>query len=544
MSMPVQEVSPTPAKDFFISYNREDSLSAEWTASRLREAGFTTVLQAWDCPPDESFVLDMQKAAKSAWRTLVLLSPSFLASLNPAEWAEFARDSAGRGNKIVLVKVRPCQIEGMLGRMIDVASLDNATAGKALLNGIREGIQPLAGGAAASVKVRITRFDTDITMTEGGAIVLTIDVAAAGVTVFVDLQQQDFVFESDRGAKLDDDHFRFHFPVPGKFKRRLKMFAKVLHNGTVGITCHACGDSLLRESKVILVSEAPLPVKWFHYGVSAIRSHPVITITVALLLATGWGAYRIIVVASDEERRAIVLQAWRFRPTDYFPSGQKRQEWNDSFENKEWTDASWHSRLTEWRPPLIIKNGGFAVTKRDLVDASFYDFDALFMLTLVKGTASWAFRVRPQDPSSDIMRSRGYRFTLSENAGYIRLHGVRCEHLGDMANCVPLWSASSGDSKASCEPNSTFQISARAKDLTFKFAPTIARYAEQPSRDRGQPSCRKAEEMGTFTFRDNSSWPKPFSPFGGVAFLDAQVIQRVQVLQLGELSGTTPSLDK
>jgi hypothetical protein len=35
-------------KDFFISYNSADKGWAEWIAWQLEEAGYTTILQAWD----------------------------------------------------------------------------------------------------------------------------------------------------------------------------------------------------------------------------------------------------------------------------------------------------------------------------------------------------------------------------------------------------------------------------------------------------------------------------------------------------------------
>lgn len=38
-------------KDFFISYNSADRTWAEWIAWQLEEAGYTTVLQAWDFRP-------------------------------------------------------------------------------------------------------------------------------------------------------------------------------------------------------------------------------------------------------------------------------------------------------------------------------------------------------------------------------------------------------------------------------------------------------------------------------------------------------------
>lgn len=62
--------------DFFISYNRADTNWAEWIAWQLEEAKYSTILQAWDFRPGSNFVLDMQKAAENALRTVMVLSPS------------------------------------------------------------------------------------------------------------------------------------------------------------------------------------------------------------------------------------------------------------------------------------------------------------------------------------------------------------------------------------------------------------------------------------------------------------------------------------
>ncbi len=56
-------------KNFFVSYNSADRAWAEWMAWELEQAGFTTVIQAWDFRPGSNFVLDMQRAASDAERT-------------------------------------------------------------------------------------------------------------------------------------------------------------------------------------------------------------------------------------------------------------------------------------------------------------------------------------------------------------------------------------------------------------------------------------------------------------------------------------------
>jgi hypothetical protein len=46
-------------KDFFISYAKADQPWAEWIAWKLEDAGYSTVIQAWDFRPGANFVLEM-----------------------------------------------------------------------------------------------------------------------------------------------------------------------------------------------------------------------------------------------------------------------------------------------------------------------------------------------------------------------------------------------------------------------------------------------------------------------------------------------------
>ncbi|NOR47290.1 MAG: TIR domain-containing protein, partial [Methanosarcinaceae archaeon] len=135
-------------KDFFISYNSTDKTWAEWTAWTLEEAGYTTVLQAWDFRPGSNFVLEMQRAASEAERTIAILSPAFLnADHTQPEWAAaFAQDPAGKRGTLLPVRVQKCDLKGLLSAItyIDLVDLNETAAKKALLQGIsRERIKPL-----------------------------------------------------------------------------------------------------------------------------------------------------------------------------------------------------------------------------------------------------------------------------------------------------------------------------------------------------------------------------------------------------------------
>ena len=75
-------------KDFFVSYNKADRAWAEWIAWQLEDAGQSCIIQAWDFRPAGSFVLDMQRSARQATRTLAVLSTDYLNSLyTQPEWA-------------------------------------------------------------------------------------------------------------------------------------------------------------------------------------------------------------------------------------------------------------------------------------------------------------------------------------------------------------------------------------------------------------------------------------------------------------------------
>jgi hypothetical protein len=80
--------------DFFVSYCTADQRWAEWIAWQLEDAGFKTVLQAWDFRPGANFALEMHRAAANARRTIAVISPSYISGLyTRAEWAAaFAQD--------------------------------------------------------------------------------------------------------------------------------------------------------------------------------------------------------------------------------------------------------------------------------------------------------------------------------------------------------------------------------------------------------------------------------------------------------------------
>jgi tetratricopeptide (TPR) repeat protein len=154
-------------KDFFVSYNKADTTWAEWIAWQLEEAGYTTVLQAWDFRPGSNFVLDMQRASGEAKRTIAVLSPDYLSSrFTQPEWAAaFAQDPTGEKGMLVPVRVRECDVKGLLPQIvyIDLTGLDEGAAREKLLAGVRferakPATQPPFPGKAARAVARKPRF--------------------------------------------------------------------------------------------------------------------------------------------------------------------------------------------------------------------------------------------------------------------------------------------------------------------------------------------------------------------------------------------------
>src|SRR5579884_543027 len=129
------------SKDFFLSYNKADRDWAEWIAWQVEAEGYTTVLQAWDFLPGTNFVLEMDKAAQQAKRTITLLSPDYLeAHFTQPEWAAaFAQDPTGQQRTLLPVRVRECTLSGLLAQIVyvDLVNLDESAARAALLKAIQ-----------------------------------------------------------------------------------------------------------------------------------------------------------------------------------------------------------------------------------------------------------------------------------------------------------------------------------------------------------------------------------------------------------------------
>ncbi len=130
-------------KDFFISYNKADHGWATWIAATLEQAGYTTVIEAWDFRPGGNFALAMQDALRRCDRVVATLSPDYLQGPYAAtEWASaYATDPTGARGRLVPVMVRDCAPEGLLATIIHInlIGLDEQAARSRLLGGLSAG---------------------------------------------------------------------------------------------------------------------------------------------------------------------------------------------------------------------------------------------------------------------------------------------------------------------------------------------------------------------------------------------------------------------
>jgi hypothetical protein len=124
-------------KDFFISYNSADRFYAAGIRAWLENAGYSVIMQQGDFHAGSNFVLEMDEATKSANRMIAVLSPDYLLSQFAApEWAAmFAKDPTGKERRLVPVRIRECELKGLLRQIvhIDLVGLSVNDAEKKLL---------------------------------------------------------------------------------------------------------------------------------------------------------------------------------------------------------------------------------------------------------------------------------------------------------------------------------------------------------------------------------------------------------------------------
>jgi hypothetical protein len=130
-------------RNFFISYTAVDRQWAEWIAWELEEAGYTTILQAWDFTPGSHFVTAMHLATQITERTIAVLSRAYLESAySEQEWqAAWADDPSGVERKLLVLHIEDCPRPGLLGQVVseDLFGVGKELARTRLLAAVQEG---------------------------------------------------------------------------------------------------------------------------------------------------------------------------------------------------------------------------------------------------------------------------------------------------------------------------------------------------------------------------------------------------------------------
>jgi hypothetical protein len=123
--------------EFFVSYAQEDRAWAEWIAWVLEADGYRVLVQAWDFVPGSNWIQGMQGGTVDAARTIAVLSPDYLESVYcGAEWqAAWARDVDGKGRRLLVVRVKACDLPGLLAGLVavDLFGIPEAVARSRLL---------------------------------------------------------------------------------------------------------------------------------------------------------------------------------------------------------------------------------------------------------------------------------------------------------------------------------------------------------------------------------------------------------------------------
>lgn len=129
-------------KTFFVSFTGANADWAEWIAYELEEARQRVIFQKWDFRAGRNIPDQMQQAILEADCTIAVLSPAYLKSpFATAEWAAaFYHDPASRADKLLPVRVEPCEPEkmGLFATIayIDLTDCDEETARRRLLKGL------------------------------------------------------------------------------------------------------------------------------------------------------------------------------------------------------------------------------------------------------------------------------------------------------------------------------------------------------------------------------------------------------------------------
>ena len=124
-------------KDFFISYRGVDRRWALWIDCVLKEAGYTTMIQAVDFLAGGNLILKMDEGLKTCRYTMPVYTPRYFESpFTQAEWSAALKHQIETGeDRLLPVRVEKCSIEGLLSGIayVDLCGLDETAAREKLL---------------------------------------------------------------------------------------------------------------------------------------------------------------------------------------------------------------------------------------------------------------------------------------------------------------------------------------------------------------------------------------------------------------------------
>ncbi|NEA42820.1 toll/interleukin-1 receptor domain-containing protein, partial [Streptomyces sp. SID11385] len=122
---------------FFISYSPADEAWASWIAWTLEEAGFRTVIQAWDFVAGSNFIDYMDRGVSESAAVIAVLSRNYQGSrYGRMEWQAALRSEPDQPDRRLLtVRVDEAPVEGLLATItyVDLVGVPDARTARGLL---------------------------------------------------------------------------------------------------------------------------------------------------------------------------------------------------------------------------------------------------------------------------------------------------------------------------------------------------------------------------------------------------------------------------
>ncbi|MFF7018183.1 TIR domain-containing protein [Streptomyces sp. CS065A] len=129
--------TPQRQGTFFISYSPADEAWASWIAWTLEEAGFRTVIQAWDFVAGSNFIDYMDRGVSESVAVIAVLSRHYQGSrYGRMEWQAALRSEPDQPDRRLLtVRVDEAPIEGLLATItyVDLVGVPDARTARGLL---------------------------------------------------------------------------------------------------------------------------------------------------------------------------------------------------------------------------------------------------------------------------------------------------------------------------------------------------------------------------------------------------------------------------